>query len=209
MLPLKKIVDRVLSRTAFAEDDYLYMELSSERLFIRPYQESDFEQSVALYGDPTIIKYFDHGKPFTRDDVRSLIQNSGIKHFQEGRPLGLFSIFKKDDMSFVGHIDLLPTDQPGILEIGFILHKTHQGLGFCTESVNILLQHVEQLVNDGYMILGSFIKGITATVHPKNIGSKRVLEKSGMTLEKSSPRFGQPRLWYFLPFKKVISWGRS
>ncbi|MGH2611414.1 MAG: GNAT family N-acetyltransferase [Rhabdochlamydiaceae bacterium] len=177
--------------------DTLQIKMETERLFICSYRDSDFEDCVSLYSNKEITKYFDYGKARTRHEVTSLIREKGSKYFSRGKPFGLFSIFRKNDMAFIGQIDLLPSDKEGVLEIGFILHKQYQNQGFCTEAVKALIfDYIEELNYRGFTCKELPINKVIATVHPENKSSIRILQKVGMVLDKIQERFNNPRLWY-------------
>jgi ribosomal-protein-alanine N-acetyltransferase len=175
------------------------IELESERLYIRPYKNEDFEKSVVLYGDPNVTKYFDHGKPRSVEEVKNLTEKA-CEFFEQGKPFGLFSIFKKDDLQFIGHIDCLPTDENGVLEIGYILHKHHQNQGFCTEAMSSFI--FDYIPEFNIQNASNRYSKLIATVHPENDKSKKIIEKMGMSFEKFQFRFGHPRLKYFLNLKE-------
>ena len=188
-----------ISFSVSKESGELQVELETERLYIRSYKDEDLKKSISLYGDPAITKLFDYGTPRSKNEVLELVSSIGHKHFRKGEPFGLFSIFRKSDMNFIGHIDLLPTKEPGVLEIGFILHEQYQGQNFCTEAVKTLVfDLIKELNKRGYSYKDSSIIEVVATVHPDNIASKRVLEKIGMKFERFQIRFGQPRMRYTL-----------
>lgn len=176
----------------------LQIEIETERLLIRSYVETDFENCVLLYGNEINTRYFDYGKPRTRHEVEKLIQERGNKYFFVGEPFGLFSIYSKKSMDFIGQIDLLPSEEFGAIEIGFILCRKFHNQGFCTEAVRaIVFEYTDFLNNSGEFVCDYLpINKIIATVHPENKSSRRVLEKLGMTLDKIQDRFGAPRLWY-------------
>ncbi|CAM0116896.1 GNAT family N-acetyltransferase [Rhabdochlamydiaceae symbiont of Dictyostelium giganteum] len=178
--------------------NHFQVEIETERLFIRSYKSEDFQKYVQLYGDAAITKYFDHGKPKTKFEVNTLISQKGAAFFIQGKPFGFFSIFNKDGLDFIGQIDFLPTEEPGVFEIGYILHEKYHNRGFCTEALKAIIINYTRSINSlGYFKEFSVLK-IMATVHPENLPSKRVLEKMGLSLNKSQERFGKPRLWYSL-----------
>lgn len=65
-----------------------------------------------------------------------------------------------------------PLDRNG--ELGYTFHRAHWGQGYATEAVGHLLDL-------GFGTLG--LERITATCHPENTGSIRVLQKSGFRKE--------------------------
>lgn len=184
----------------------LKIEIETERLCICSYKEDDFENFVKLYSDEKLTKYFDHGKPRSRLEVKKLTDENGSKFFKNGEPFGLFSIFQKKDMAFIGQIDLIPFNEPGVVEIGCIFDRKYHNQGFCPEAVRaFVFAYVNELNNKGFKFNGVPINRVIATVHPANLPSKRVLQNIGMTFEKSEERFGHPRLWFsFIP-KSLIS----
>ncbi len=105
------------------------------------YREEDFENCVSLYGCEFITRYFDHGLPRSKHEVKQLILDRGTKYFLNGMPYGLFSIFLKQDLSFIGQVDLLPTEEIDVLEIGFILHKHYQIMVFVVRLLKLLFSN--------------------------------------------------------------------
>lgn len=183
------------------ESSGLEIEIETSRLYIRSYQHADFENCVVLYGDQRITKYFDHGKPRSLSEVEEYIEKRGRKYFEKMEPFGLFSIFDKKDMAFVGQVDLLPFDEEeGVLEIGCILHMNYHKQKIGTESVRLLIfNYVNELIARGFSVGRAPIRKVIGTVHPENLGSKKIIENAGMTFDKFGTRFGHPRLWYSIP----------
>ncbi len=172
---------------------HLRIEMESPQLFITSYSDQDFEHCLSLYGDENLTRYFDHGKPRSRSEIRELIEIKGHQYFRQGLPFGLFSLFEKKTNVFIGQVDLLPTERQGEIEVGYILQSEYQNKGLCTEAINALLKFAKR-IKENFPNLS--INKIIATFHPQNTASKRVLEKVGMKYEKSLLRFGQPRILY-------------
>lgn len=100
-------------------------------------------------------------------------------------------------MSFLGQIDLMPTEEPGVVEVGFILHSEFQNQGFCSEALKaFLFEFIAELASRGYKSNQKKISEVIATAHPENDPSNAVLKKAGMNLIKFKTRFSNPRLWY-------------
>lgn len=160
-----------------------FIQLETARLYITSYQDQDFEHSLRLYSDEKILQYFDHGKSRSSWEVFAMIE--GLK----GKPFGLFSVFRKEDGEFLGHIDVAPTENDNEVEIGFIFASSAQGKGYCSEAMRAFF----------VQFVGSWqIQRVIATVHPENIASQKVLQKMGMQAHKQGMRFNQPRVWYAL-----------
>lgn len=180
------------------KEQFFNVAIHTERLLIRPYQEQDFENSLAIYGNQELVKLFDHGKSRNLDEVKILV-SQGTDYFMQGKPFGLFSIFSKEHASLIGHIDLFPTNEPGTVEVGYILDFSYQGFGYGTEAVRaIIFDYIQELNKRGFRVKEEPISQVIATVHPNNVSSQKIIEKMGMKLTRSQPRFGNPRLWYSL-----------
>lgn len=173
------------------------VEIETRRLYIRSYDARDYENCISLYGDEKLTKYFDGGKPRSKNEVENLVNEKGVKYFRDGIPFGLFSIFNKENMTFIGQIDLIPFDNKGTVEIGFILLREYHNQGFCQEATRaFILDYVNELNRSPFKFFQIPITKIVATTHPENYASKRVMEYVGMNFEKSLNRFNQPRLMF-------------
>lgn len=177
----------------FAQIDLSPTKIETERLIIQSFQDKDFEDSVLLYGDAEITKYFDFGTTRSRNEVKALI-NRYIIYTKETEYLGLFSIFEKETMHFIGHIDLVPSNTSGILEVGYIIHKRYQKCKLALETLNaIIYAYIPKIKNKIY---NNQFYEVMATVHPQNKASIKLLEGVGMKYECELTRFYQPRLNY-------------
>jgi ribosomal-protein-alanine N-acetyltransferase len=172
------------------------IKIETKHLIIQPFIKGDFENSVILYGDAEITKYFDFGLPRSRDEVKDMVEHYNI-FFSKTGYLGLFSVFEKSTMDFVGHIDCVPTDTIGILEIGFIINKHYQRRRLAGEMLKAFIYNFLLDIKD--KLIKYQARGLMATVHPENKASIRLLESVGMKFEHSLTRFNQLRLKYFLP----------
>jgi trans-aconitate 2-methyltransferase len=170
--------------------------IETENLIICSCKESDFDDCVVLYSDIKLTKYFNYGRPFTKEEVAQLFEK-GRKYFREGELLGLFSIFEKSTGEFVGQIDLFPTNETNVVEIGCILGRSHHHKGYAIEAINsVLIDLINEINERSRNRNHSFIMKVIATVHPKNTPSKKILKKLGMIFENEQFRFNAPRIWY-------------
>jgi RimJ/RimL family protein N-acetyltransferase len=187
----------------YRESWSLKVKIETENLYIYSYSEKDFEECVRLYGDEIVTKYFDHGKPRSRVEVENYIAEKGNKHFNKGEPFGLFSIFDKHTGVFIGQVDLLPMGEPGVVEIGCILHECYHSMGIGTEAVRAMVLDYVEILNVDFKFNEHPIVKVIGTVHPDNILSRKLIKSLGMIFEKSQRRFDNPRLWYaYFPEKR-------
>jgi len=194
---------RLSTPTVFfdVKDGRFYAEIETPRLYIRSYNDEDFYDCLQLYGDKEITKHFDFGRPRTLHEVKELIVEKGLKYFSKAKPFGLFSVFEKDTMEFLGQVDFLPSEEPGTVEVGYIFHSRYHNQGYCTEAVKAIIFDYVYEVNFRYLTQRNKIQKIIATAHPKNYPSIKVLEKLGMSFYKFEDRFEKERLWFSLTLK--------
>lgn len=176
----------------------------TERLYIKPVSKEDLPKSIQVFGDPETVVLFDDGKPKSPEAVAELIDKIGIKMFSSQQPFGLFSVFTKAG-KFIGHFDFLPEHQSltsGRFEIGYILHKSEQGKGYGNEVGLAIKYYAKELRERGH-----FIQYLTATAHPKNTSSIRVLENMGMVFlrEETRTKFNTVRKFYEMKLSEQSS----
>lgn len=178
----------------------LIIESNTERLYIRSYTDNDYLSCLLIYSDPDLTRFFDHGKPRTKAEIDTYIEERGVYFFQKGFPFGLFSVFLKDSLNFIGQVDAVPTENPGEVEIGWIFRKEFQSLGYCTESIIFfLIPLIKKLATEKIEVAGKIIDRIIATAHPENKASQRIMEKAGLSFYKEGLKYGgNPRNWYKL-----------
>lgn len=178
----------------------VFIEKNTDRLYIRSYTSDDYEDCLSLYSNPVLTRFFDHGKPRTKTQIDAYLKERGDYFFQKGLPFGLFSVFLKNNGTFIGQIDVVPTGEPGEVEIGWIFLKEFQNRGYCSESViSFLIPLIKELVNDNVEVAGKIINRIIATAHPENKASQRIMIKAGLSYYKKGLRYGgNPRNWYEL-----------
>ncbi|WP_404456674.1 GNAT family N-acetyltransferase [Virgibacillus necropolis] len=87
-----------------------------------------------------------------------------------------FGIFKNDDNRLMGTINLFQVIRGSLQSayIGYFLDKQNNGKGFTTEAVKLIVEYSFEKLK---------LHRIEAGVMPHNIGSIRVLEKSGFHKE--------------------------
>ncbi len=120
--------------------------------------------------DPLLSKFTQNIPfPYTKKHAFSFIDICD-KKWKERRVFN-YSIFVKEKL--VGNINLALRTE-GIAELGYWIGKKHWGKGYCTEASELILEF-------GFSKLR--LHKIYATHIRENIGSGKVMQKLGMTLE--------------------------
>ncbi|MEO8963747.1 MAG: GNAT family N-acetyltransferase [Gammaproteobacteria bacterium] len=145
----------------------------TKRFILKPIDPSHLEDLFALRSDPEVMKYIGDGSVKTKKEVEEFIQ-LGAGYFEK-YGLDFFSVYKKDTGEFIGQAGLFHVgfnvNQPDI-ELAYRLHKKYWNQGYATELAKALIQY-------GFNQLS--LPKIIAAVRPENEGSRKVMEKAGMS----------------------------
>lgn len=146
------------------------IELTTERLRLRPVDAKDLDVIVASLADERIMALL--GGARTPEKSRAWLEKQ-LQHWRTHR-FGRFAMERAD--SVVGFVGLLHTDfeapfTPAI-EVAWLLAFDHWGKGYATEAASAV-------VDDGFDRLG--FAEIVAMTTPNNARSRRVMERLGMT----------------------------
>lgn len=145
--------------------------LSTERLGLRRWIESDILPFIKMNRDAAVMKYFP--KTLTEIETVALIQRIN-EHFHKNG-FGLFAVEDKSTREFIGFtgfsIPAFDAFFTPCIEIGWRYKKEVWGQGFATEAANACIQY-------GFNALGfDKIVSFTSLV---NKSSEKVMKKIGM-----------------------------
>jgi RimJ/RimL family protein N-acetyltransferase len=151
------------------------MELESKRLKLKEVTWNDLEEIHELYSIPEVDEYNTLGIPKnieeTKEQIRPMIEDQN----SEIRKLFFWRIVKKDSDKFIGIAGItLSANKFKLGEIYYKLHPSYWGQGYATEVS-------KTMIKSGFDDF--HLHKVEAGVATENIGSIRVLEKSGMTRE--------------------------
>lgn len=159
------------------------LEIFTERLRLTPLVADDVDLALALWTDPEVIEYV--CDPMTEAEIRQEMPDS-IKRGGNGG-IGIWCIADRTSGEKLGSTYLLPmpieTDDTDFslvvmgqmpdaeIEIGYFLKRPAWGCGYATEVCKRVLQFAFQKAS---------LDEVVASVDEDNVGSKKVLEKSGL-----------------------------
>lgn len=158
--------------------------LESDRLLLRMWRESDFDDYAAMCADPEVMRYLG-GKTFNRMEawrhMAFLIGHWYLLGY------GHWAVEEKSTGRLVGRIGFLnPADWPGF-EIGWTLAREYWGKGYATEGARRALDYGFKELDKDHVI---------SLIHPENSGSIRVAERLGEKLEGKTELLGHDVLIY-------------
>ncbi|MEU5401583.1 GNAT family N-acetyltransferase [Streptomyces sp. NPDC005963] len=148
--------------------------LTTERLALRAFDESDLDRLLSLDGDPEVMRFLDHGPPPTRDHLRKHgLQRFIRPHPGTGRP-DYWAVCESVSGEFIGWIEFRPVadTNTSVVELGYRLAKAAWGRGYATECALALIRK-------GFCDWG--VQSVIANAMAVNHRSRRVMEKSGLT----------------------------
>ncbi len=129
----------------------------------------DVEPLVALWSDPETMKYIGGGEPWDDVKVRSRIERAIDTFADTG--CAFYTIVERASRAVIGQGGLVPIEFNGKeIELGYRLGRAHWGKGYATEVARASAAR-------GWGALG--FGRLVAVTYPENVGSRRVLEKTG------------------------------
>jgi len=147
--------------------------LETERLVLRPYNQTDAKRVQQMCGDPAVAATtlaIPHPYP---DGAAEQWISTHADSFRQGTE-AVLAITLKPAGSVVGSIGLSVNKNHVRGELGYMVAKEHWNRGYCTEAARAL-------VGFGFGVLG--LNRIQAVHFPRNPASGRVMQKLGMTRE--------------------------
>ena len=170
------------------------MQLSTERLLLRPWREDDLEPFAALNADLSVMAFFP--SVLSRNDSDALAERMAAHIDTHG--WGLWAVEVPGVAALAGYIGL---SVPGFaapftpcVEIGWRLAREHWGQGYAIEGARAALAF-------GFTALK--LDEIVSFTVPANLRSRRVMERLGMTRAEADD-FDHPGLPVEHPLRRHV-----
>jgi RimJ/RimL family protein N-acetyltransferase len=157
--------------------------LETERLTLRRFTEADEDNLLELDNDPEVMRYLNGGKPTPREEIRAQILRL-LDYYERFEGLGFWAAQEKATGRFLGWFHFRPPrtePRDGEIELGYRLRRSAWGKGYATEGARALIRK-------GFTELG--VERVVAETMTVNLGSRRVMEKAGLTLMRTFHRDG-------------------
>lgn len=152
------------------------MEIVSERLLMRPYNDHDLDFLESLLTNPNMVRYIGNGRIRDKEGIKQFL--SWIYDTYTLNPhYGLKLILDKESNKRIGHAGLVPQMINGKqeIEIGYWISEEYWGRGFATEAARGLMEYGKNKLK---------IEKMIALIQKDNITSHKVAKKIGMQLER-------------------------
>jgi RimJ/RimL family protein N-acetyltransferase/ketosteroid isomerase-like protein len=156
--------------------------LETERLVLRRFTADDVDNLVELDGDPEVMQFITGGRPTPREEIENEFLPAFLGYYERFAGYGFWAAVEKSSGRFLGwfHFRPPPGAEDDEVELGYRLHKSAWGQGYATEGSRALIEK-------GFAEHG--VRRVVASTMVVNVGSRRVMEKSGLKLVRT---FHQP-----------------
>ena len=158
--------------------------LSSERIILRGWQDSDFHPYTTLVSDPVMMRFIGGGAMSYKEARKEF---DGMREQWIDRKIGIFVIADKTSDELLGFTGLFESPLINEPELSWSLSAKNHGKGYASEAAVLARNWAFREHNIGPLM---------SLVHPDNISSKRVAERLGASVESHTTWMGQPRLVY-------------
>ena len=148
------------------------IELTTDRLSLRPLALADIDWFAAMRGDPDIMRYIGAKGAVPRRVAEERLERHLACWSERG--LGMFGARLHGEEAPVGWAGLQPLEGTNDIEVGYAFAKPWWGLGFATEAAIALVRW-------GFEEKG--LQRIVAVASPENGPSRHVMDKLGMRYE--------------------------
>ena len=161
-------------------------QLETERLLLRKPERLDLDGYMSVFGDPKVTRFLGHGGARSREEVSASLDRM-LLHWDR-HEIGLFSVVRTADEQLLGRVGFLLWDEerwvnamhedpqgPTETELGWTLGHAHWNQGYATEGA---------LACRDWALGERGLTRLVSVIAPDNVGSIRVAEKIGETLER-------------------------
>lgn len=142
----------------------------TERLGLCLLEPSDLEDIMTFWGDEEVMGYC--GGPGTRE--RELRAVGYYAELQQRRGLSVYGVFEKNDKHMIGACGFNPGETEEEAELIYHFAKVYWGKGYATEAAKACISYAREVQS---------IERIAASTDPRNVVSRKVLEKLGFQYE--------------------------
>jgi len=152
--------------------------LETERMILRRFTADDVDLLVELDSDPAVMRFITGGPATPREEIEQEYIPAYLEYYERYTGYGFWVAIEKATGNFLGWFHFRPApesplDEP---ELGYRLRQTAWGKGYGTEGSRAL-------IDKGFRELG--VRRVVASTMTVNTGSRRVMEKCGMTLVRT------------------------
>jgi RimJ/RimL family protein N-acetyltransferase len=152
--------------------------LETQRLVLRRFTMADKDNLVSLDADPDVMRFVTGGIATSPEEIENEVLPAFLGYYERFEGYGFWAAIKKTTGEFLGWFHFRPREGAGAgeAELGYRLRKSAWGQGYATEGSRALIRK-------GFTEFG--VQRVVAEAMAVNLASRRVMEKSGLSLVRS------------------------
>lgn len=155
--------------------------LSTSHLILRAFRLEDAPALHTILSEKDILRYFPNAQTPSFEQTQKFIVRQ-LEHWRD-HGFGWWAVTHRESRALLGWNGLQFLPETDEIEVGFLLTHAFWGKGYATEGAAASLQY-------GFDEL--HLEAIVGIVHPQNIASQKVLQKSGLHFTRKDEYFGMP-----------------
>jgi RimJ/RimL family protein N-acetyltransferase len=156
--------------------------IETPRLLLRPFVEQDLDALASLMANADFMRF--SGGVFSREQTERFLYDRIIAPARARLP-SQFAVVVREENRLIGYCGFFRQMVDGVeeIEIGYRLDPAFWNRGLATEAALAVRDYAFQNLQ---------LTRVISLIHPDNHASRRVTEKNGMTLEKTTVFKGHP-----------------
>jgi RimJ/RimL family protein N-acetyltransferase len=157
--------------------------LQTPRLTLRQFSRDDADNLFALNSDPEVMRYLTGGRPTPLEELRDEVIPFHLGVYERLDRLGTWAAESRATGEFLGWFHFRPGPEADVrnIDLGYRLRRSAWNMGYATEGS-------QALINMGFTDLA--VERVFAHTMAVNAASRRVLEKCGLRLVRTTPYDG-------------------
>jgi ribosomal-protein-alanine N-acetyltransferase len=153
--------------------------IETQRLSLRPLDQSDIDDIAALYGDAEVTRFL-AGGVHSREMAQEWL-DAQLAFWRRHRSIGMFRVADRGSGAFLGRCGLRDLDDSGEVELGYAFVPAAWGRGIATEAAGATLD---------FGFENSDLDHIAGITFVDNLASKKVLANTGMRYIREDHFYG-------------------
>jgi [ribosomal protein S5]-alanine N-acetyltransferase len=162
------------------------MTLETPRLTLQRFTLEDLDLIAELHADPEVNRFYKVQGAWPRELVSEYL--TGFINDQQTLGYSKFKVTLKDG-TFIGRAGFSLWKETGETELGYSFRREQWGKGYATEAVRELVRWIFETTDLDHIIAFAAVE---------NIGSRKILEKIGMSFTDIRPVNTVPHAFYKL-----------
>lgn len=187
--------------------------IETDDLILQSVTWNDFENYVALFGDPKGIKKYADGQPWEIKKIQEAMDTWINRWEVQNDPFSAFAVYlKSGERPFIGHVALGHGANPGQAELGFLIKPEYQSKGYGMQAVAaIMFGYAPRLIEDQYLVNMNSeacdaipLKVVHATTRTDSPHSAQILRYMGLKSGMEEVLWGAPRTHYTIDADEIL-----